>query len=142
MVDALVGFVVLGSLYLLIRWIVTRRDRLEEEEKRNALCQHRAATDQWLLEIQHRQRDARAVKAAHLRQERFDTKMKALATGFYVATFPYWFWKDQRDYRRAMRRAIEEQRAIEGWEWVDRDDLRQVDKERREFDPDSYDWEE
>jgi len=139
-VDSLIGFVALVALYLLIRWAVTRHDRRLEKEREDAFSQHEAETDHRLVASQHRQRNARAVKAARLRQERHEKKMEALATGFFFATFPYWYWKDQRDYRKALRRADEERRLTEGWEWVGQEDLPQ-EKERRDFDPDAFGWE-
>jgi len=139
-VDSLIGFVALVALYLLIRWAVTRHDRRLEKEREDAFSKHEAETDHRLVASQHRQRNARAVKAARLRQERFEKQIEGLLKPFFFATFPVWYWKDMRDYRKAMRRAVEERNAIEGWEWVDRDDLRQ-EKERRDFDPDAFGWE-
>ena len=114
MANFLLGLLVLVVLCLLIWGAITRHDRRLEKEREDAFRKHKAETDHRLVASQQRQKGARAAKEARRKQEEHEKKMEALATAFYVATFPYWYWKDQREYRDLQRRLAEEQEH-EGW---------------------------
>lgn len=110
----LLGLLVLVVLCLLIWWAITRHDRREVQEREDAFRKHKAETDHRLVASQERQKNARAVKEARRKQEEHEKKMETLATAFYVATFPYWYWKDQRE-SRDLRRRLEDEQEHGGW---------------------------